>query len=58
LFEKDPLTLVVLELPLVGRVRLADMNDKELDSISEAAMELFKVPSLGAERRSSSVATR
>jgi hypothetical protein len=33
-------------------MRLPYIDDEELDSIAEAAVELFKVPSLGTERRS------
>jgi len=30
-------------------VRLPDIDDEELDSIAEAAVEVFEVPSLGTE---------
>ena len=52
LFEQDPVTFVRFDLPFVNRVGLADVDDEELDSVSEAAMEFLKVPSLGTERRS------
>jgi hypothetical protein len=52
LFEQDPVTFVGFDLPSVGWVCLSNIDDEELDPISEAAMELFKVPSLGTERRS------
>jgi hypothetical protein len=34
-------------------VRFSDVDDEELDSIAETAMELDEVPSLGTERGSS-----
>ena len=33
-------------------MRLADVNDKELDAIAKATMERLEVPSLGTKRRS------
>jgi hypothetical protein len=33
-------------------MRLADVNDKELDAIAKAPMERLEVPSLGTKRRS------
>ena len=33
-------------------MRLADVNDKELDPITKAPMERLEVPSLGTKRRS------
>src|SRR6266851_9433838 len=37
--------------PSVG-VRLSNVDEEEFDLIAEVAMERFKVPSLGTERRS------
>ena len=42
--------LVRFDLPFVGRMRLADVNDEEFDFIAIAAMERFEVPSLGTKR--------
>jgi hypothetical protein len=50
--EHDPVALVGFDLPSVGRVRLSDIDNEEFDLLAEAAMERFKVPSLGTERRS------
>jgi hypothetical protein len=52
LFEQNPFTFIGFNLPFVNRVRFSDVDDEELDSISEASMELFQVPSLGTERGS------
>jgi len=37
-------------------MRLADVNDKELDAIAKATMERLEVPSLGTKRRSGETA--
>jgi hypothetical protein len=37
--EQDAFALVGFDLPFVGRMRLADVNDEELDPIAEAAMQ-------------------
>jgi hypothetical protein len=50
--ECDPVALVGFDLPSVGRVRLSNVDEEEFDLIAEVAMERFKVPSLGTERRS------
>jgi hypothetical protein len=52
LCEKDLLTLVRFDLPLVSGVSLANIDHEKFDSIAETAMQLHQVPSLGTERRS------
>jgi len=49
---RDPVALVGFDLPSVGRVRLSNVDEEEFNPIAEVAIERFKVPSLGTERRS------
>ena len=50
--EQDPLAFIWFDLPFIGRVRFSDINNEELDLITETAMKFGAVPSLGTKRRS------
>jgi hypothetical protein len=56
LLEQDVFLLIALNLPLVGRMCFADVDDEEGDAIAEASMQVFKVPNLGTKRWSSEAA--